>query len=812
MAKEKVPGSEKNERLTMTEKKKGVLKSFPGTYWLVVFFEFMERGSYYGMMSVLSIYLTEQLGFAKTSVGLIKGTIQPILYFLPIISGALADRFGYRRTLMVAFTFLGGGYFLTAQMTSYTAIFLALCVMALGAGTFKPIITGSIARTTDKSNSTLGFGIYYWSINLGAFLFPLILVPFLKNSPMFGWKWVIIASALGTGAMLIPTIFFMKEPPKEKDETNGKELNIIKTVANAFEIIYSPFVLIYHYLRSSKNRAVLVYIIIALILVLSLWQYSKLSPVVEKLNKATHIENGTALTFIIERNVMRESPFIINELNSESINGYNVIFQIKADSEASESVKRIQQDGNDLAVTILKPKAESLYSDVQLQLAGTLNLEKTLLDSTLKKIANSNVNRVLVTFSNPDKFSEYKADLLNQLQMNPSLINITDETLQDLFDKILEKSELTVKVEKSVDNSKPYSIEEVAINNLIVSIYQTENIDSYKLDLLNEIRNYSNYLTLTQSELDEFMNNAQQRSFFPFFLVLIFISSLIILAIQKMYVHAEKFTKASINLIASVFIAAVIWLIPGLDIFSRIISTVIYFTVLSLFTIETDDNAKFKDNFRFLLMIFIYSGFWILYFQMFDSVLWYVKAYVDATSLNNFVNGFLGKFGFNINWFFDVEHVTVINAGTIILLQLVISNIVKNTKALPTMVVGIAMGTVGMAILAISTSIWVFMAGIFIFSIGEMTAHPKFYSYVGLIAPKDRVATYMGYIFLYGVIGSSVGAILGANMYVHFVDKLNQPRTLWLIFSGIGVATIVGLLLYNKFSPKRETEEMEKSA
>ena len=79
-----------------------------------------------------------------------------------------------------------------------------------------------------------------------------------------------------------------------------------------------------------------------------------------------------------------------------------------------------------------------------------------------------------------------------------------------------------------------------------------------------------------------------------------------------------------------------------------------------------------------------------------------------------------------------------------------------------------------------------------------MTAHPKFISYVGLTAPKDRVATYMGYIFLYGVIGSSIGAILGANLYVHFVDELHQPKVLWLIFSGIGVATILGLLAYDR--------------
>ncbi|MEJ2658304.1 MAG: MFS transporter, partial [Desulfobacterales bacterium] len=157
------------------------------------------------------------------------------------------------------------------------------------------------------------------------------------------------------------------------------------------------------------------------------------------------------------------------------------------------------------------------------------------------------------------------------------------------------------------------------------------------------------------------------------------------------------------------------------------------------------------------------------------------------------------------NWFFDVEHVTVINAGTIILLQLLISNIVKHTKALPTMISGIAVATIGMAILSISTSIWIFLLGIVLFSIGEMTAHPKFISYIGIIAPSDKKAMYMGYLFLYGVFGSSIGGILGAKLYVHFVDNLNQPRVLWLIFSGIGVVTIIALLLYNKFLADKET-------
>ena len=791
------------------EKKKSTLRSFPKTYWIVILFEFFERGSYYGMMSVLSVYLTDILGFTKTNVGLIKGTIQPILYFLPIISGAIADRFGYRRTLTFAFALLGGGYFLTSQMTAYTPVFLALCVMALGAGTFKPIISGTIARTTDKSNSTVGFGIFYWSINLGAFLFPLILVPFLKNSPMFGWRWVIIAAALGTGAMIIPTIFLYKEPPKPETKDKKQVLNFIRTVANAFEIIYSPFVLIYHSLVSSKKSALIIYVVIALLGILSIWQYTSIDPISEDIIEATYFENGTALIFSVDRNVMKQSPFSIKEKVVEPVNGYNFIFDYKLDNKATTYIKRIQKDGADINVTILKsnPLADSVYSNLKPQIENIANISISQIDSVLKRFNNNTINRINVKLSNPDKFSKFKVDLLTQLQTFPALTNLNIENVENLAKQALEKSKFTLNVSKQKDAINPYVIEKHKNDELALTIYHPDKYSEFKARLLAELRQNPSFISFTQSNLDGLVAKAQQRSFFLLYLLLLFVSSLIILKLQKDYIQSDKVKKAIYNLVSFAGIVVIIWFIPGLNLFSRIISTIIYFTVLSLFTIEIEDKVRFKDNFRFLMMIFIYSGFWILYFQMFDSVLWYVKAYVDASSLNNFVNSALGSMGVNINWFFDVEHVTVINAGTIILLQLVVSNIVKNTKALPTMIAGIAMGTVGMAILAISTDIWVFMVGIVIFSIGEMTAHPKFISYVGLTAPKDRVATYMGYIFLYGVIGSSIGAILGANMYVHFVDKLNQPRTLWLIFSGIGIATIIGLLIYNKFAPKVEETE-----
>jgi len=166
------------------EQKKSTWKtivSYPKNFWTVIIMEFFERGSYYGVRSILSVYLvlsvTEGgLGFSKESVGVITSTFQPLLYLLPIVAGAIADRFGYRYTLMFAFIVMSIGYFLTSLVSSYALVFASLIFMVVGAGTFKPIISGTIARVTDKTNSTLAFGIFYWTINLGAFLFPLILI------------------------------------------------------------------------------------------------------------------------------------------------------------------------------------------------------------------------------------------------------------------------------------------------------------------------------------------------------------------------------------------------------------------------------------------------------------------------------------------------------------------------------------------------------------------------------------------------------------------------------------------------------------
>jgi len=708
------------------EKKRGVLRSFPPVFWLVIVFEFFERGSYYGMMSVLSVYLTDVLGFAKENVGLIKGTIQPLLYFMPIVAGALGDRFGYRRTLLVAFSLLGTGYFLTANVTSYAAVFLALSVMGLGAGAFKPIISSTIARVTDEDNSTIGFGIFYWTINLGAFLFPLILVPYLKNN--IGWNWVILASAIGTAAMILPTLFLFKEPPR-KDEAEAKpKTDLFQTLANAFEIIYSPIVLVFKACRSNATTRGVTILGLAVLVATAAWMYAAPRSLVVVTPGTSMVVDGFPLEVRVQRNLTLP-------------NGYRVTTTEGA--------------GGTPVATVYDPDG---------------------LDSFLPGLARS----------------------LHEVGLPAS---VDEDAVADL----IRSAERGIHLRLHETGSAEFAVVPWS-EGIEIQVADPGRYTEYREALLTEVRAVPELATLSAGVVDDLFSRGSSRPFLLAFVALLVISAGILLALEPRYKAADRGRRSSIVLATVVVAGVLLWVVPGLSLFARIVSSVIYTTVLSILLIDFEDTSRFRDHFKFLLLIFIYSGFWVLYFQMFDSVLWYVQAYVDAESLNQAVNGALGAVGLGFNWRFDVEHVTVINAGTIILLQLLISVVVRKTRALPTMITGIAMGTLGMAILAISTDIWVFMVGIIVFSVGEMTAHPKFISYVGQIAPSDRVATYMGYIFLYGVIGSSIGGVLGAKLYVRFVDQLNQPRSLWLIFSLIGVVTIVALVFYDRFISGERSE------
>jgi dipeptide/tripeptide permease len=150
--------------------------AFPATFWTANTIELFERGAYYAMASFVVIYLKEVLGMSPTFATFINGSLLwGLIYFLPIVSGTLADKYGFKRSLIVAFVMLALGYLVMGNVqgfwpagSNYTIpVLLGVVLIGLGGSIVKPCIAGTVQKTSGL-RATLGFGIFYMVINIGS--------------------------------------------------------------------------------------------------------------------------------------------------------------------------------------------------------------------------------------------------------------------------------------------------------------------------------------------------------------------------------------------------------------------------------------------------------------------------------------------------------------------------------------------------------------------------------------------------------------------------------------------------------------------
>ncbi|UBM62928.1 MFS transporter [Candidatus Sulfidibacterium hydrothermale] len=215
-----------------------VFKKFPRTFWIANSMELFERWAWYGMFAVLALYLTLSrdtgaLGFTQSQKGNMMGTVTAILYFLPLFTGALADRFGYKRMLLIAFVILSSSYLLMGSVKSYAAVYGAFLLVALGAAIFKPIVSATVAKTTDETTSSIGFGIFYMIVNIGGFVGPIFSS---KLRHIYGWRIVFIMAASAIAVNILLALFFYKEPDRVKN-TDSFWHSVKKSLINIFKAL-----------------------------------------------------------------------------------------------------------------------------------------------------------------------------------------------------------------------------------------------------------------------------------------------------------------------------------------------------------------------------------------------------------------------------------------------------------------------------------------------------------------------------------------------------------------------------------------------
>ncbi|GHE77942.1 MFS transporter [Thalassotalea profundi] len=198
---------------------------FNSTFYVANTMEIFERLAWYGFFTLSSLYMTSPtsqggLGFSDQERGFLQGMVPFFLYLFPVITGAIADRYGYKKMFIISFIIMTPAYYLLGQVTSFWAFCSVFFAVAIGAACFKPIVVGTISRVTDSSNRGLGFGIFYTMVNIGGFLGPLI-AGYVR---VIGWDMVFIMSSLWIAINFVPAIFFYKEPKVNNDNKSLKQV------------------------------------------------------------------------------------------------------------------------------------------------------------------------------------------------------------------------------------------------------------------------------------------------------------------------------------------------------------------------------------------------------------------------------------------------------------------------------------------------------------------------------------------------------------------------------------------------------------
>jgi len=252
------------------------LRSFGGIYWTANWMELVERFAYYGLRTVVGVYMVLALSEGGPEItheqkGDLFAIWALVQSFVPIFTGGLADRYGYKLNIAIATAIKIAGYllmcyaiplagFFHADLSAaraagvdliYELFFAGAMLLALGTAIFKPGVQGLLANQMPKESSSLGWGLFYQMVNIGGFLGPFV-AGYLR---VLEWEHVFWVCTIGVSLNFIPLFFF--EEPSRAAQTQTTKLSaiMIDTVRGLliprvffFTVAFAAFWMMFHQL------------------------------------------------------------------------------------------------------------------------------------------------------------------------------------------------------------------------------------------------------------------------------------------------------------------------------------------------------------------------------------------------------------------------------------------------------------------------------------------------------------------------------------------------------------------------------------
>ena len=245
---------------------------FPASYWNANLTELFERAAYYSMASFIVIYLG-RLGLGDYWPSTLNSVLWFLVYFLPILSGTIADQIGFRRSLIIACVLLVGGYFLmgypvwfggqtlapqagkevTAGLGVMAPVAAAIVLIGIGGSFVKPCIAGTVQRT-HLGKATLAFAIFYMVINIGSVFGRL--TAFFVRTKLGKLDTIFIVSMAAAVLALLVVLLRYRDPEAAVDPNKPRRtipeilIGMFKVLGNGrfamFLLVSSGFYFIYN--------------------------------------------------------------------------------------------------------------------------------------------------------------------------------------------------------------------------------------------------------------------------------------------------------------------------------------------------------------------------------------------------------------------------------------------------------------------------------------------------------------------------------------------------------------------------------------
>jgi POT family proton-dependent oligopeptide transporter len=192
-------------------------------FWLVGGMELVERLAYYGVKSTASLYAIDPvsnggLGITMGQYGIIMSIFALVQTFVPVLSGGVSDRIGYKETIVLSTFIKILGYLVMAWFPSFYGFMVGAILLAAGTGIFKPGIQGTLVKATKRENSTMAWGIFYQVVNIGGFLGPVV----AAHMRQLSWAHLFYTCAVIISLNLLLVLAYKEPDKEERIERNRK--------------------------------------------------------------------------------------------------------------------------------------------------------------------------------------------------------------------------------------------------------------------------------------------------------------------------------------------------------------------------------------------------------------------------------------------------------------------------------------------------------------------------------------------------------------------------------------------------------------